>query len=89
MTNSSNIDNIIANPSEYYSDPAQVIEDESKTESEKHQILNAWKSEAIHLQESEAEGFEGGENSRLDSVEKAIETLNKESESSVLKDLNN
>lgn len=77
-----------ANPTELYDSAEQVLKDDALTDNEKRMILIAWKSEAVHMQTSEAEGFEGGENSLLDSIESALDSLTQESQRSVLKDLN-
>lgn len=77
-----------ANPSQVYDDPEDVLKDDSLNDDEKLQVLNTWKSEAIHLQESTAEGFAGGEKSQLDSIESAIHRLARASKDAVLKDLN-
>lgn len=77
-----------ANPSGIYDSPKQVLNDDTFTDDEKRMILIAWKSEAIYMQKSEAEGFEGGENSLLDSIESALDSLTQASQHSALKDLN-
>lgn len=88
MNDDNNFESVKANPSETYDDPKKVLDDDSLSEEKKLEILTSWKSEAIHLQESEAEGLSGGETSRLDSIETAIRSLSNDNSSSVLKDLN-
>ncbi len=36
-------------------------------------MLEAWKTEVIHLEESSGEGFGGGERSHLDEIAKALQ----------------
>ena len=52
-----------------------VLEDEKLSHEEKAEVLKKWKAEAIHMQESAAEGFDGGERSHLDEVTKALREL--------------
>lgn len=52
-----------------------VLEDEGLSREQQLEILQIWKAEAIHMQESTAEGFDGGERSRLDEVAKALHEL--------------
>lgn len=52
-----------------------VLADERLSREEQLEILQRWKAEAIHMQESTAEGFGGGERSHLDEVAKALHEL--------------
>lgn len=63
------------NPKANYARPLAVLEDPALTRDEKRIILDAWKAEAIHLQESSAEGFGGGERSHLDEIVQALQRL--------------
>ncbi|MBD5779575.1 hypothetical protein IEN85_08715 [Pelagicoccus sp. NFK12] len=60
------------NPEATYSRPLEVLSDAELTQEEKRSVLEAWKAEAIHLQESSGEGFGGGERSSLDEIAKAL-----------------
>jgi hypothetical protein len=70
-----NINKAIANPSGVFGHPDKVVECDALTDSQKRDILLRWRAEAIHMQESEAEGFGGGERSRIDDIICAIEKL--------------
>lgn len=52
-----------------------VLTDKNLSREEKIEILQRWKAEAIHMQESSAEGFDGGEPSHLDEVARALHEL--------------
>lgn len=60
------------NPGANYSRPLAVIADPDLTQDEKRKILEAWKAEAVHLEESSGEGFGGGERSNLDEIAEAL-----------------
>lgn len=62
-------------PESAFSSPQAVIEDSSLSLQQKRELLERWEVDAIRLQESESEGFGGGERSRLDAVKRALDTL--------------
>ena len=62
-------------PQANYEVPQMVLADERLSHEQKLAILKQWKAEAIHMQESTAEGFGGGERSHLDEVAKALQEL--------------
>lgn len=66
----------ITRPRGVYGEPSDVLADDALTGSQKREVLERWKAEAIHLQESTAEGFGGGEQSHLDDVVDALSSLN-------------
>lgn len=59
----------------FYASPREVLRDASLEAGQKREILQSWKAESIHLQESTAEGFGGGERSHLDAVCQALSEL--------------
>ena len=75
MSSNTHFEKVRANPAHYYSSPLDLVEDDSLTCEQKISILKFWESEAIHIQESEAEGFQGGETSKLDTIKQAIDLL--------------
>lgn len=60
-----------------YGRPENVLQDETLTHEQKREVLLSWEADAIHLQESAAEGFAGGERSELDEVMQALAALEK------------
>ena len=72
-----NINKAMSNPATVFGEPGNVLKSDTLTKSQKREVLLHWQAEAIHLQESDAEGFNGGERSRLDDIIRAIETLSK------------
>ena len=56
-------------------DPEAILADDSLTRSRKLDILLQWQAEAIHMQESDAEGFDGGERSHLDDINRILEKI--------------
>ncbi|MEX2125780.1 MAG: hypothetical protein WD795_17965 [Woeseia sp.] len=62
-------------PSDVYARPAAVVQDETLDDSQKLEVLSHWEAEAIQLQESEGEGFDGGERSLLAEIKCAISEL--------------
>jgi hypothetical protein len=64
-----------SNPARMYSKPAAILSDATLTNAKKREILERWKAEAVHMQESDAEGFNGGERSHLDEITAALEQL--------------
>lgn len=71
----SRFDEVFLNPQANYEKPQLVLEDVKLSREEKVDVLKKWKAEAIHMQESTAEGFDGGERSHLDEVAKALHEL--------------
>ena len=65
----------LANPTHVYDHPRAVVRDESLDKPQKREILVSWAAEAIHLHESEAEGFDGGEKSLLPEIKNALKAL--------------
>ena len=65
----------LENPSLAFPSPEAVIDNTSFSNAQKREILESWEAEAIHLQESESEGFGGGERSQLDDVKRALDAL--------------
>jgi len=58
-----------------YAQPEEVVADNRLSQETKRSILEDWKNQAIHMQESDAEGFGGGEGSRLDEIEECLKAL--------------
>jgi hypothetical protein len=75
MTNDSRYHEALISPSEVYDDPRAVLRDETLSDSQKREILEHWEAEAVRLQESEAEGFTGGERTALADIKKALKEL--------------
>jgi hypothetical protein len=75
MSENSRYREALRTPSEVYERPAAVVLDESLDDSQKLEILSHWEAEAVQLQESEAEGFDGGEKSLLSEIKRAIADL--------------
>lgn len=67
----------LLDPRAVYGCPDDVLADEALTVERKREILKRWRAEAVHMQESEAEGFLGGENSMLDQIAAALRNLDK------------
>ena len=65
----------LSDPKKHFGTPSTVLEDTSLSTEQKRQILERWETDAIHLQDSETEGFGGGERSQLDEIEKALKAL--------------
>ncbi len=70
-------ENALLDPQAAYGCPDDVLADDSLTNERKREVLERWRAEAVHLQESEAEGFLGGENSMLDQIAAALRNLDK------------
>ncbi len=68
----SKMEKVMGNPQASYADPQEVVCDRELSREEKIEVLENWKAEAVHVQESTAEGFDGGEPSQLDKVIKAL-----------------
>ena len=58
----------LANPSDAYASPADVLVDDHLDHDEKVRVLAAWRMDAERLSESANEGMGGGENARLREV---------------------
>lgn len=71
----SNLDEALRNPQQVFGRPTAVLEDDSFSTDQKRQILESWEADAIRLQDSEAEGFAGGETAHLDDVKSALDKL--------------
>lgn len=67
----------LRDPALVFAHPQDVLKRQSFSREEKQAVLKSWERDAIRLQESEAEGFNGGERSRLDAVLSALEELSK------------
>lgn len=65
----------LADPSLAYGTPDKLLADTTLDDARKLELLRRWEADAVHLQESEAEGLDGGEPSLLDQVKRAISTL--------------
>ncbi|MDQ8186858.1 hypothetical protein [Pelagicoccus sp. SDUM812002] len=63
------------NPGASYSRPLEVLTDDELSQDEKRKVLESWKAEAIHLEESSGEGFGGGERSNLDEIAEALKRV--------------
>ena len=68
-------DDAFGNPAQMYSKPAAVLADATLSNDKKREILERWKAEAVHMEESSAEGFSGGEDSHLDEINAALDQL--------------
>lgn len=71
----SHFEQAVRDPALVYGSPAEVLKDASLSAKERRRVLESWEADAIRLQASEAEGFMGGERSRLDQVEAALKQL--------------
>ncbi len=72
MNEKSKYEDALLNPTGVYDHPRGVVCDSTLDASQKLAILKNWEAEATHLQESEAEGFSGGENSLLADIKQAV-----------------
>jgi len=70
-----NFQEALGNPQAVYERPGDVLRDTSLNHAQKRKVLLSWEAEAIHMQESDAEGFSGGEHSHLDDIVCALERL--------------
>lgn len=71
----SKFDVVVGNPQASYGDPQEVLDDDELSREEKIKVLESWRAEEVHMQESTAEGFAGGEPSHLDEVIKALHAI--------------
>jgi len=71
----SKIDEVLVNPQASYANPQEVLDDNDLSREEKIKVLERWKAEAVHMQESTAEGFDGGAPSNLDKVIEALHAI--------------
>lgn len=71
----SRFEEVYPNPKAHYGNPQKVVEDGELSFEEKVNVLKQWEAEAVHMQESSAEGFDGGERSQLDDAIKALHAL--------------
>jgi hypothetical protein len=67
----------IANPSKVFASPMDVVKAPGLTTKERRGILESWEQEARLLQTATGENMSGGEESRIEDVRKAIDTLEK------------
>ena len=65
----------LTNPTQVYDHPRAVAQDKSLDKPQKLEILESWAAEAIHLQESEAEGFDGREKSLLSEINNVLKAM--------------
>ena len=65
----------MCSPAAYYTEPGAVLQDTCLNPLQKKQILEQWKYDAIHMQESDAENMDGGERSHLDDILRALDHL--------------
>ncbi len=70
-----NLEAMRANPSAFYTKPADILKDDRLSLADKRTVLDAWAFESKELQVAEGEGFDGGEDARLREVELAREAL--------------
>jgi hypothetical protein len=77
MNEDSRYHEALRTPSEVYEAPDSVLRDGSLDDAQKLEILSHWEAEAVQLQESEGEGMEGGEQSLLGDIKRAIAELRK------------
>jgi hypothetical protein len=75
MSDDSKYREALRTPSEVYGHPDAVLQDTCLDTAQKLEILSHWEAEAIELQESESEGFGGGERSMLSDIKRAIGQL--------------
>lgn len=75
MSDDSKYQQALRNPSEIYRHPGAVVNDGALNDKQKLEILKHWEAEAVQLQESEGEGFGGGERSLLAEIKRAIRQL--------------
>lgn len=72
MSENSKYKEALRTPSEIYRHPGAVIKDNALNDKQKLEILKHWEAEAVELQQSEAEGFDGGERSLLAEIKRAM-----------------
>lgn len=65
----------IRNPSAFYSDPQQVLDDERLTSDQKYRVLKTMEADAIELMTATAENMAGGEQLDLEAVRAALRSL--------------
>lgn len=75
MSEDSKYHQALRTPSEIYRHPGAVVKDSSLNDKQKLEILQHWEAEAVQLQESEGEGFSGGERSLLAEIKRAMREL--------------
>ncbi|MGC9450020.1 MAG: hypothetical protein ACP5I4_01115 [Oceanipulchritudo sp.] len=68
----------LSSPRNVFGHPDRVLAEQSLSPSQKREILLRWQAEAIHMQESDAEGFSGGERSLVDDIGRALARLDRE-----------
>jgi hypothetical protein len=73
------IEAALRNPTGCFKEPQDVAEHPQLSREDKLAILRRWKEDALRLSASEAEGMGGGEESMLGRVERAIQTVAKQS----------
>lgn len=66
------IEDLISHPTRYFSNPREVLHDQTLTQTDKRKILESWKLDASRLAESTAENMSGGEEEDLRDVSKAL-----------------
>ncbi len=62
----------LLDPKGAYGHPLRVLADRSLSVRQKRAVLKHWHTDAVRMEESEAEGFDGGEPSMLEQVTAAL-----------------
>jgi len=77
MQMNAGVNEAVVNPTKVFNAPMDVIRTPGLTDDEKRAILESWEQEARLLQTATGENMAGGEESRIEDVRKAIDTLEK------------
>ena len=72
------VDEAKADPSKFFQDPKDVVQDQRFTREQKIEILHAWDMDARAMAVAEEENMSGGEPARLSTVVKALLELGDE-----------
>lgn len=75
MTTKPNIAAMKSDPSAFFDDPSDVVQDRRLSSAEKRAVLEVWAADCRELQVAEAEGLDGGESARLREVTLALTRL--------------
>jgi hypothetical protein len=68
-------EDILSSPERFFPNPEKLLDDDRLSREQKREVLERWEAQAIHMQESDGEGFGGGERSHLDDIKRALDQL--------------
>jgi hypothetical protein len=72
---SSDLQDVLADPTGHFDRPADVVNDPSLSREQKIEILNRWEADSRELMVAADEGMGGGETNRLGEVHAALQRL--------------